>query len=383
MLCTVVSEVGPNARPPLRPEIVTVTMPGVTSTRSQLSRYAGPEGVEVLRNTMMSHNRNSKRSACRILWESIRGICTQRGKLSEGEAPKDTVEEEEENEANEHHNEESIEEERPYSRQREVEPCEGERVFYRAYCRVAPRILHNIFPSFEVEEISSSWSFNPFHWVTSLKEACTLWWFKTTVIPPHHVHCTAGQSCVGATRDQQSFQREIARAVRNVTTNPEKKHIVLFGCSRGATTCFYSSLKLPPALASHISLVIVEAPFDTLDHVIQTSCWFPSLIRWFFRNYCDYRGGKELQRAYSYDPENVFIRCPLAFVLSVKDQRVPRVCTEALIEGVRRDLVPHKIPAVEVLILTHSKHPCMAIGHPDDQQAYVNFVEMLYDKYCS
>jgi len=36
--------------PPLRSNIVTVAMPGITSTRSQISRYTGPEGVTVLRN---------------------------------------------------------------------------------------------------------------------------------------------------------------------------------------------------------------------------------------------------------------------------------------------------------------------------------------------
>lgn len=373
MLSTVLSEVGPCARPPLRPEIITVAMPGVTSTRSQLARYAATEGVEVLQNTMASHNRNSRRSACRILWECTRSICTQRGNLSAGRAPKELEEEvDEEWESGE---ESGVPDE-------SLDPFEME-VYYHALCPVAPRILHNLFPSYEVEEISNSCSANPLHVMMALKEMFTRWWFKTNVIPYRHAHCEAGRSCLGATRDQRSFQREVARAVRYVRQQPEKKHIVLFGCSRGATTCFYTSMKLPPTLASYISLVIVEAPFDTLDHVIQTSCWFPSLARWFYRNFCDYRGSKEQQRAYSYDPAGVSIRCPVAFVLSIKDARVPRVCTEALINGLRQELVPHKVPEVEVLVLSHSKHPAMAIGNLDDQQAYVNFVEMLYDKYCT
>lgn len=362
------SEVGPNAQPPLRQKIITVAMPGVICTRSQLARYAGPDGLIVLKNNRVSRNRNSRRCAFRILWESVKSICTGGGKLADGVEPNEIGSESESDEEDLNDTEED-----PYVVQE----------YYTAYCRIAPRILHNIFPSYEVEEISSAWSFNPFHGLLSLKEMLTHWWFKIKLSPSIHVHCEAGRCSVGGTRDQRAFKREVGRAVRYASRLQEKKHIVLFGCSRGATTCFYTSMKLPETLASHISLVIVEAPFDTLDNVIERSCWFPSLGRWFYRNFCDYRGGEEQQRAYSYDPENVSIRCPVAFVLSLKDTRVPPPCTEALIDALRTALVPKIIPAVEVLVLSHSRHPCMSVGNKEDQQAYVNFVEMLYEKYCS
>lgn len=370
VLFSLMSKVGPNALPPLRQDIITVTMPGIICTRSQLARYAGTDGLIVLKNNRASRNRNSRRSAFRILWECVKSICKEGGKLSDGVEPNENGSESESDEENLN----ATDEEDPYAVQE---------YYYTAYCRIAPRILHNIFPSYEVEEVSSAWSFNPFHGLLSLKEMLTHWYFKLELNPSIHVHCEAGRSAVGGTRDQRAFKREVARAVRYASRQPEKKHIVLFGCSRGAATCFYTSMKLPETLASHISLVIVEAPFDTLDNVIQRSCWFPSLGRWFYRNFCDYRGGEEQQRAYSYEPENVSIRCPVAFVYSVKDTRVPPPCTEALIHALNAALVPKVIPAVEVLVLSHSRHPCMAVQNEEDQQAYVNFVEMLYEKYCS
>lgn len=369
------SSVESHNRPPLRENILTVGMPGVTSTRAQLARYTADEGFNVLRNDLPRTNRNSTRSSCRILVDSIRYMFSPRVRSECGIASSymnlDT------GSMNDCPPPEDWEEPLPGDGADEDIP-----VFYHAYSPIAPRLLHNVMASLEMEEISNTWSWNPFHWIFTLKDILTLWFFSTCVRPRHHAHCEAGGSCVGGTRDQAAFRREVERAVRQLESTPQK-HLVLFGCSRGATTCFYASMKLPQRLASRVSLVIVEAPFDTMDHVMDTSCWFPSLARWFFRNFCDYRGEEDARMAYSYDAEKVALRCPVAFVISIKDKRVPNVCTEVLIEGLRRNLVPHKIPAVEVLVLKHSRHPTMPVGCKEDQDAYVRFTEMLYDKYCS
>lgn len=289
-------------------------------------------------------------------------------------------------------------------------------VLYHARCRVAPRLLHNVIASPEVSEAHyKHWycTLNPMHWFLVAKEVFTCFWF--TVRPFTWHYSELGRTNVGGTTDQQSFEREVRRAVRIIKereaeqlkreradetdaeapakvqngaiASPERPlkhrlHLVLFGLSRGATTCFYTAMKLPPHIAAYVSLVIVEAPFDTVDHVIETSSWFPRLNRWMYECFCDYRGRDEEHAAYSYDPAKVYIRCPVAFVMSVRDRRVPNACTQALVDKVKSELVPKQIPAVEVLVLKHSRHPCMALGHKEDQDAYVKFVEGLYDKYC-
>lgn len=356
------SRVEDTNKPPLRENIVTVTMPGVTSTRSQLARYAGDEGCSVLVNNRRRRNINSQRSVVTIAKIAFRNMFS--------------------NDASPHFSG-GVREQYIESDDDEEEEEATTAVWYTAKCRIAPRILHNIMASPEMDEISASYSLNPFHWVMSLKERLTHWWFATSLSPSISCHCEAGLSGVGGTGDQQTFTREVRRAVKMIQGLPLKKHLVLFGCSRGATTCFYSSMKLPGELAQHVSLVIVEAPFDTMDSVINTSCWFPALARWFFRTFCDYRGEADAAEAYSYRPDDVAIRCPVAFVISLKDKRVPNSCTNTLIESVRRDLVPHKIPALEILVLEHSRHPMMAVGCKEDQSAYVQFVEGLYAKYCT
>eukprot|EP00796_Vickermania_ingenoplastis_P004468 gene4468-3263_t len=303
------SSIDESNKPPLRENIITVTMPGVTSSRSQLARYAADEGVAVLQNERPKVNINSTMPNCTILYRSI----FRSGKRTRNAALFSVLE--------------------------DVE-TDAKNQFYHAHCRIAPRILHNIFPSPEVEELS--------HGI-----------FDSLVV-----------------RDNSyTLSMPVQRAVNVIQKLSTKKHLVLFGCSRGATTCFYTSMKLPKELAMHVSLVIVEAPFDTLDHAIDTSCWFPSLMRWIFRNFCDFQGEEDAEAAYSYHRDEVALRCPIAFVMSLRDMRVPNVCTRALIESVTRDLVPHKIPAVEILVLKHSNHPTMAVGCREDQDAYVQFTK--------
>lgn len=362
------SSVKDHNRPPLRSNILTVVMPGVTCTRAQISRYTAEDGVTVLRNDNPMKSRNADRSCGEIFTTAIKYIFSSSFRaLYRSQMPTVFVEEDKEGK----------DEEEPINEENSQPP-----VLYHAFSPIAPRIIHNVMASPEIDEISYRWSWNPLHWLMGIKDRFTMWWFATHSVPRFYAHCEIGGTSIGGSRDQLAFQKEVRRAVVQLKDSPST-HLVLFGWSRGGATCFYSSMKLPQQLASRVSLVIVESPFDNIDNVMNTSCWFPSLMRWGFQNFCDYRGDEEAKKAYSYDPDKVAIRCPVAFVISLKDTRVPNTCSEALIDSIRRDLVPHKIPAVEVLVLKHSRHPVMPVGCQEDQDAYVQFVEMLYNKYCT
>jgi dienelactone hydrolase len=434
--------------PQPRDNIVTVGMPGVTSTRSQMARYTGGDPVTVLCNWAdnprdplheleMYNNRytgmsfgNRVRRVVR-LWNTIVWRCkgkevdadvadndgdfhaaegrgeaassnqqmeavavdsqvpfravngaaslSRRGKLGSSSPPSFSE------------NEPPATLPRPPHDVAVEEADKGlidPPVLYNATCRVAPRLLHGVLASPEVSESRHRhWyrTLNPLHWALILKELLTGWWFCTR--PFQFCYSEPGRTNMGGLRDQALYRREVRRAIHKMEASaaaPEtkRKHLVLFGVSRGATTCFYTAMKLGPEEAKHVSLVLVEAPFDTLEHVINASSALPRLLRWFFCAFCDWRGARDEAAAYDFDTHAVHLRCPVAFVLSTKDRRVPNECTQALIDRVRRELVPHVIPAVEVLTLQHSRHPCMAVGHKDDQDAYVAFVEDLYNRYC-
>ncbi|EPY19118.1 hypothetical protein STCU_09608 [Strigomonas culicis] len=226
---------------------------------------------------------------------------------------------------------------------------------------------------------------NPLFWALFMKEIATGLWFS--VRPLQFCYSEPGRTNLAGARDQYYYTREVRRAVRRVreeeTATGQRRHIVLFGVSRGATAAFYAAMKLPRELAPHISLVLVEGAFNTLHDVIDASSFLPRFNMWFFRSFCDYRGAADEAEAFHFDLAQVHLRCPVAFVISAKDTRVPNRCTMQLVELLRTHLVPHVLPAVELLVLQHSRHPCMAVGHKEDQDAYVQFTEYLYRTYCA
>lgn len=349
--------------PPRRPNIITVATPGITTSRTHISRYTGPDGVDVLKNACswrptetVAGNGDAAAESSSLLGDADRFVLT-------------------------------ADEDPP--------------LLTHATCSVSPRLLHNVIASPEMDEfVYNRCSLNPIHWVLMLKGCLVDLFFS--VRPINFSYSRVGMTNLAGERDQAACLREIRRAVRIIEghkrtvatgTNkdsfqdmdsrcytperPLRLHLVLFGFSRGATTTFYTAMKLPPELATYVSLVVVEAAFDTLHNVIESSCWFPSFVLWFFRTFCDYSG----EDAYKYDRNQIHLRCPIAFVMSVKDTRVPNELTQRLIDNVKADCP--QIPAVEVLQLKHSRHPLMAVGNREDQDAYVAFMEGLYDRYCN
>ncbi|GET91848.1 hypothetical protein, conserved [Leishmania tarentolae] len=415
--------------PPPRDNIVTVTMPGITSCRAALSRYTGGDPLTVLCNwsdvdptdpLYIADFGKNRFQGMPLVRRLQRALLQWRRVVMGGKShPSDS-------------DEEDVEEGPRWTspdfalgggKDQQQRPLgDGENgiaaavqeaelgltdppVLCTARCSIGPRLLHGVLPSPEVAEVRHrAWyrTLNPMHVALVVKELLLCWWFS--VRPFQWCYSEPGRTNTAGMRDQAAFTREVRRAVRHIQATPatethdgqagveaqtstsrkgKKKHLVLFGVSRGATTCFYSALKLPPELAKHVSLVLVEAPFDTLEHVIGASCWIPRLTRWFMRSFSDWRSTREDKQAYNFDPKEVHLRCPVAFVMSVKDKRVPNACTQALIDRVRRELVPHVIPSAEVLLLQHSGHGTMAVGNKEDQDAYVAFVERLYDTYCT
>jgi hypothetical protein len=320
----------PETLTPLRPDIVTVGFPGFMSSRAQMAKYTGPDGVTVLDRTT-------------------------------------------------------------------------EEPMFHTKCAVAPRILHNCLPLPEVEElVYDGFSLLPHHWLTMLRTRVVGWIFKLTPLPTSWMHLNKVN--LGGRTDQEQCTADIERAVQHIRNEADRKQneevitedgadtadernaedksvqnsrkkLVLFGCSRGATTTLYASLKLPEHLAKHVALVIVEAPFDTMKNVFDGSMWFPRLGMALMKLFGRYEG----EAPYAM-PDTTHLRCPIAFVTARKDVRVPPALTYRLMEDVRSRF-PH-IP-VHHLELQHSAHATMSVGHPDDQAAYVRFVDDLYDRYVS
>mmetsp|Transcript_10216 Transcript_10216/g.11742 ORF Transcript_10216/g.11742 Transcript_10216/m.11742 type:complete len:327 (+) Transcript_10216:68-1048(+) len=246
---------------------------------------------------------------------------------------------------------------------------------YQAHSGHAPRLLHNVFPYYELEDIeylNMFSGYNPFHMLLLGINWCKLWYFRIESTTYFNVLSNWN---VGGKDDVKQHSAGFKEMVQKVDSD---KRIVLFGPSRGAATTLISVSQMPRELLERIDLVIVEAPFDTVPSVLKKSVVVPVFAEiqlWL------------LEIIGKYDPNQVSpldavanfpLDIPVAFVTSRPDRRVPINNTKSLIEQLR----DRKHENVHHLMLEHSRHSSMAVEHHHDQKRYFEFVEMLYSKYC-
>lgn len=233
----------------------------------------------------------------------------------------------------------------------------------------APRMLHNLFTYEELDEVTYESSWNPMFLgmrvVTSLRNI----WVASTA-PPHYVN--PKDVSIGGDRDVAHFVTNCEKMIRSF---PDK-HSVVFGCSRGAATVIVGVASLTEKLQKGLSLVIAEAPFDSITSVMEESAWFPKTEIWGLKYFTSY---SDDQISPLEAIENFPLDVPIAFITSAQDKRVPPQCTNRLISALRKR--GHK--KVHHLHLEHSHHSVMSLQHPEDVEKYYLFLDTLYDMYCS
>ena len=156
--------------------------------------------------------------------------------------------------------------------------------------------------------------------------------------------------------------------------NNQNKHIVLFGCSRGASTTLLS-LCLDKEMQKKISLVILEAPFDSLQTLSVYSPFYHLKLKFLSKISKYYTPNQISPIDVVYRLDN---KITIAFITSKIDNVVPEYSTLRLIE----ELKSNGNKNVHHLSLDNSSHNKMMFDDMDDIIKYNNFVENLYDKYC-
>ncbi|CUG79289.1 Hypothetical protein, putative [Bodo saltans] len=311
----------------LESKILTVAFPGFGASRSQLAKYTGSDGVVVLSP--------SKDTCDSKIEPPTHSLWMVQALDNLGESTKS-------------------------------------RVLYHAFCDKASRLLYNMLPCPEVAELETgSWSWNPLHWPTMVKSRGAAWYFSLHGVPTSYMKLEKVN--LAGFDDQADCLREIARGAAVVAQEGKGRKLVLFGCSRGATTTCFAALRLAPDIAQYVGLVLLEAPFDTLENVVKESSWTPQLVMSLVKNLGKYDGDSG---AYEL-PLNTHLRCPIAFITSKVDTRVPESCTRRLIDSIK---VAYPELEIHHLQLHHSSHATMPIGHSDDRAAYINFVHSLYEQ---
>lgn len=258
----------------------------------------------------------------------------------------------------------------------EVLDHDGRTVAYTAQCACAPRILHNVLPMREMHDVGFGVSLNPLTWPTLLLDGIRNRALRTSLSVSRHFHLRLNRFNIGGDVDQGECRAMIESAARQRSG----RHLVVMGCSRGAATVLATVLKLERAVADAVALVIVEAPFDSVDHVVRATSWFPRLTLAALRVVGTYRGANDHptpERAIR-ETTHVALQAPIAFVMSKADKRVPMAHTQRLVDLLHRH---HPHVKTHELVLERSHHSAMSIADVEDRDRYVAFVEDLYRRY--
>lgn len=234
----------------------------------------------------------------------------------------------------------------------------------------APLILHNVFPAKDLDDIGYGFTLNPLHMLFKVKSFVV------------NEYCNIQGASLGysyITEDNVSGKKDVEQNIKAieecVKLHPDNK-IVLFGCSRGAATTIITLANLDIEILKHIKLVIVEAPFDSVENVVNSSFYFPNFIlnslKWFTKY--DENQQTPLDAVNS---EKFPLNVPIAFVTSEVDTTVPIDNTMNLINVLKNRNHQH----LHHLNLKNSHHALMHSHNPEDVNNYLQFVNNLYELY--
>jgi hypothetical protein len=243
---------------------------------------------------------------------------------------------------------------------------------YTAICPQAPLILHNIYEHPELHDVGYNPNYSPWHWICKGITHCENT-AKGIQAPAHCFYITRWN--VGGATDLDHYLRYFRQMLLET---PLDKKIAIFGPSRGASLTLIAMSQLTPEEQSRVSLVIVEAPFDSFPNVLNS--W----------PYLRYLSGMQLyliSRLGLYHPSQLTPigtihqiphTVPIAFITSERDTVVPKACTLNLIERLRETGHPN----VWHCELRNSSHDGMTLEDIDDRRQYYEFINGLYDTFC-
>jgi len=238
-------------------------------------------------------------------------------------------------------------------------------------------IIHNpvVYP--ELPQVSYEWAWNPLHIVMQFMAYVKTWYYGSQNDTAYHIDLArvdvAGPNEVAHHRESWLA---INRVLDQETQRGHPKKLVLFGTSRGAATTFTSVAISTEQDRRHLSLVVLEAPFDSLEKVLEyqygvdVGGFFLTLVK----QHTNFSETFE-------SPARVAWRFPLTvpviFVTSLADIVVHRNQTQRLIDILKT----RKHPALHHLQLNHSDHSAMSLGQGPDQLTYVQYMADMYDRY--
>lgn len=231
----------------------------------------------------------------------------------------------------------------------------------------APRLLYNLHPYPELEEIGYGWDANPLHWLMRGANSIANSWRGVVGAPAHYVNVGS----LGMANPRNVL--EGVRVVRECLAARDE-NIVLFGTSRGAATAFACLRYMKPEHRERVAFAILEGIPDSIEGVLRARSLFPRATFAAFKLFADH---SPLMPSPLRIADESLGDVPLLFVTSKVDATVPPKCSEAVMDALRaRDA------KFEHLELKKSGHSTMATGDPEDQLAYHRAVSRMYREHA-
>lgn len=236
-------------------------------------------------------------------------------------------------------------------------------------CPGAPKLLYNVYEYEELSEICYGESQHPVRFVSKLITTARHLLVNLRGSIPYSIDFSAVS--LSGDADIAQFVTYYERMTKDT---PSKCHVV-FGSSRGAATAVIGVSSLHERLQKSISLVIAEAPFDSITSLLKETYPLPELHEAGLNKFTGYRSAQETPlEAIEHFP--LFV--PIAFVTSKADKRIPQKCTLRLINRLRER--GHQM--VHHLELENSHHSVMSLHNASDIKRYYEFLQSMYSMYC-
>ncbi len=235
----------------------------------------------------------------------------------------------------------------------------------------SPKLLYGLFAYEELCEIGYGFTLNPIHWVIQIASFYIIWYRLIKGAKSYYIRFSKVN--LAGKNDVLQHQKALYSCIKK--NDGKKKKIVLFGCSKGASLTLTSVSLMEKKLKSKISLVILEAPFDSIENFLKKKSFLSSIPMLFLKIFTDYKNEYTTPEEAT---RNFPLNIPVVFVTSKCDEIMPLECTTNLI----KILKDRGHPNVHHLDLDKSHHSQMSIGNAEDQLKYKKFLENLYDKYC-
>jgi hypothetical protein len=242
--------------------------------------------------------------------------------------------------------------------------------------KFAPTIIHNIYPY--PEDVDIDYGYSPHLYILIQNIPKLLYCYRRNYMPPLH-YCRYTQVDLGGKNDVKhhlKYFREMLKTIK------DDEKVVIFGYCKGGATSIVAITEMTPEEQSKISLVIIENIYTDILSFSRNSTAITNMIgnknALFVTSLLSIVSNFSFQDKSPIGVINSFPNdIPIGFIGSKNDEHLGTHHMEKMVNLLREN--GHE--NVHMCVLDKANHSETCVHNLEDQQKYLNFVNMLYDRY--